>query len=131
MKNHTHLLDHQRSHGDTITIGLEGIMNWVLQLNNSHSVKLFNSLLEKFNMLHSPNQPNQKPKPICDRSGKPERLSEDIRVKHAHDGTGQPVESSCSSTNIVEEQFVPEENRDIASFDADNEFKPCNRRREH
>ena len=23
-----------------------------------------------------------------DRSGKPERLSEDIRVEHAHDGTG-------------------------------------------
>ena len=57
-----------------------------------------------------------------DRSGKPERLSEDIRVKHAHDGTGQPVESCSSSTHIVKEQFVPEENRDIASFNADNEF---------
>ena len=57
-----------------------------------------------------------------DRSGKPERLSEDIRVKHVHDGTGQPVESSSSSTHIVKEQFVPEENRDIASFNADNEF---------
>ena len=57
-----------------------------------------------------------------DRSGKPERLSEDIRVKHAHDGTGQPVEPSSSSTHTVKEQFVPEENRDIASFNADNEF---------
>ena len=57
-----------------------------------------------------------------DRSGKPEKLSEDIRVKHAHDGTGQPVEPSSSSTHIVKEQFVPEENRDIASFNADNEF---------
>ena len=57
-----------------------------------------------------------------DRSGKPERLSEDIRVKHAHDGTGQLVEPSSSSTHIVKEQFVPEENRDIASFNADNEF---------
>ena len=57
-----------------------------------------------------------------DRSGKPERLSEDIRVKHAHDGTGQPVEPSSSSTHIVKEQFVPEENRDIASFNTDNEF---------
>ena len=57
-----------------------------------------------------------------DRSGKPERLSEDIRVKHAHDGTGQLVESSSSSTHIVKEQFVPEENRDIASFNSDNEF---------
>ena len=99
-------------------------------------------------MLNSPSQPNQqpKPKPICDRSGKPEdtehvfvvkgetsrsheinekglheelgssdrsgkpeRLSEDIRVKHAHDGTGQPVEQSSSSTHTLKEQFVPEE----------------------
>ena len=57
-----------------------------------------------------------------DRAGKPERLSEDIRVKHAHDGTGQLVEPSSSSTHIVKEQFVPEENRDIALFNADNEF---------
>ena len=57
-----------------------------------------------------------------DRSVKPERLSEDIRVKHAHDGRGQFVESSSSSTHIVKEQFVPEERRDIASFNADNEF---------
>ena len=57
-----------------------------------------------------------------DRSRKPERLSEDIRVKHAHDGTGQPVEQNSSSTHTVKEQFAPEENRDIASFNADNEF---------
>ena len=57
-----------------------------------------------------------------DRSGKPERPSEDIRVKRAHDGTGQPVEPSSSSTHIVKEQFVPEENRGIASFNTDNEF---------
>ena len=35
---------------------------------------------------------------------------------------GNPVEPSSSSTHIVKEQFVPEENRDIASFNADNEF---------
>ena len=57
-----------------------------------------------------------------DRSGKPERLSEDIRVKHPHDGTGQPVEQSSSSTHTVKEQFVLEEYRDIASFNADDEF---------
>ena len=56
------------------------------------------------------------------RSGKPERLSEDIRDMHAHHGTGQPVEPSSSSTHIVKEQFVSEENRDIASLNADNEF---------
>ena len=32
------------------------------------------------------------------------------------------MESSSSSTHIVKEQLVPEENRDIASFNADNEF---------
>ena len=48
-----------------------------------------------------------------DRSGEPEKLSEDIRVKHAHDGTGQPVEQNSSSAHIVKEQFVPEENRDM------------------
>ena len=56
-----------------------------------------------------------------DRSGKPEKLSEDISVKHAHDGTGEPVKSSAS-THIVKEQFVPGEHRDIASFNTDNEF---------
>ena len=57
-----------------------------------------------------------------DRSVKPEKLSEDIRVKNAHDGTGELVESSSSSTHIVKEQFVPAEHRDTASFNADNEF---------
>ena len=50
------------------------------------------------------------------------KLSEDIRVKHAHDGTGQPVERNSSSTHTVKEQVVPEENRDIASFNTDDEF---------
>ena len=49
-----------------------------------------------------------------DRSGKPDKLSENIRVKRAHDGTGQPVEQSSSSAHTVKEQFAPEENRDIA-----------------
>ena len=57
-----------------------------------------------------------------DRTGKPVKLSEDIRVKHAHDGTGELVQSSAS-THIVTEQFVPAEHRDIASFNEDNEFK--------
>ena len=56
-----------------------------------------------------------------DRSGKPEKLSEDISVKHAHDGKGEPVKSSAS-THTVKEQFVPDEHRDTASFNADNEF---------
>ena len=50
------------------------------------------------------------------------KLSENIRVKRAHDGTGQLVEQSSSSAHTVKEQFAPEENRDIASFNTDNEF---------
>ena len=57
-----------------------------------------------------------------DRSGKPDNLSENTRVEQTHDGTGKLVEPSSSSTHIVKEQFVPEENRDIASFNTDNEF---------
>ena len=56
-----------------------------------------------------------------DRTGTPVKLSEDICVKHAHDGTGEFVKSSAS-THIVKEQFVLAEHRDIASFNADNEF---------
>ena len=56
-----------------------------------------------------------------DRTVKPVKLSEDIRVKHVHDGTGELVKSSAI-THIVKEQFVPKEHRDIALFNADNEF---------
>ena len=55
-----------------------------------------------------------------DRSGKPERLSEDIRVMHAHDGTGEPVKSSASTHTV--EEFVPAEHRDTASSNANNKF---------
>ena len=39
-----------------------------------------------------------------DRTGKPVKLSEDIRVMHAHDGTGEPVKSSASTHTV--EEFV-------------------------
>ena len=41
--------------------GPEGMINWVLQLNNSQSGNSFNSLLEKHHVLNSPNQPNPNP----------------------------------------------------------------------
>ena len=163
MRNHTCLLDHhQRSHYDTITIGPEGVINWVLQLNNSQSVNSFNSLVEKFNTQRSPNKPNQSPNQsvidqgnliarkmfvdkgetsrtheidekgfhgeLCssDRSVKPDNLSENTHVEQIveqiHDGSGQPDERNSSSAHIVKEQFAPEENRDIALFNTDNEF---------
>ena len=62
---------------------------------------------------------------------KPERLSEDIRAEHVHDGTGQLVEQNSSSAHIVKEQFASEENRYIASFNAGRRVQPCNQRGEH
>ena len=53
------------------------------------------------------------------RSGKPVKLSEDIRVMHAHDGTGEPVKSSASTHTAQE--LVLAEHRDTASSNA-NEF---------
>ena len=111
-------------------------MNWVLQLNNSQSVNFVQQSFGEVPRVKFSNPTQSKPKPICDRSGKPEdiehvfvdkgktsrsheidekrlhkelgssdrsgkfeRLSEDIRVQHAHDGTGQLVEPSSSSTH--------------------------------
>ena len=34
-----------------------------------------------------------------DRSGKPEKVTDNTRVKHAHDGTGQLVEQNSSSAH--------------------------------
>ena len=55
-----------------------------------------------------------------DRTGKLVKLSEDKRVMHVHDGTGEPVKSSASTHTAKE--FVPAEHRDTASSNADNKF---------
>ena len=66
-----------------------------------------------------------------DRSGQPEitpsviearNLSENTRVEQTRDGSGQPDERNSSSAHTVKEQFAPEENRDVALFNTDNEF---------
>ena len=57
-----------------------------------------------------------------DRSGKPDNLAENTRVEQTHDGSGQPDERNSSSAHTVKEQLAPEENRDIALFNTDNEF---------
>ena len=70
MKDHTCLLNHhQRSHCDTITIGLEGMMKWVLQLNNSQLEKLVQQSLGEAPRVKL-SKPTQS-KPIEDRTGKP------------------------------------------------------------
>ena len=57
-----------------------------------------------------------------DRSGKPDNLSENTRVEQTHDGSGQLDERNSSSAHTVKEQLAPEENRDSALFNTDNEF---------
>ena len=135
-------------------------MNWVIQLNNSQSVNSFNSLLEKFKHVKFSKTNPTKPKPICDRSEKPEDTEHVFVVK----GGNVPFPtrsmkkvctknldlqidrrnlknclktsvlsmltmeqgnlwSEAAQTHTVKEQFVPEENRDIASSNADNKFK--------
>ena len=66
-----------------------------------------------------------------DRSVKPDKLSENTRVKQAHDGTGQLVERNSSSAHTVKEQFAPEENGDICIIQHGQRVQPCNQRGEH
>ena len=56
------------------------------------------------------------------RSGKPDNLSDNTRVEQTHDGSGQLDERNSSSAHTVKEQFVLEDNHDIALFNTDNEF---------
>ena len=60
--------------------------------------------------------------------GKPVK-SEDNRVMHAHDGTGELVKSSASTHTV--EEFGSAEHRDIASANADNEFNRATDEGEH
>ena len=57
-----------------------------------------------------------------DRSGKPDNLFENTRVEQTHDGSGQPDERNRSSAHTVKEHFAPDEHREIASFNTNNEF---------
>ena len=80
------------------------------------------------------------PKPIRDRSGQPEDTkgvvvvkgetsrSHEIDEKGFHeklcvsDGSGQPDECNSSRAHTVKEQHAPDEHREIASFNTNNEF---------
>ena len=53
------------------------------------------------------------------KQGNPVKLSENIRVMHVHDGTGEPVKSSASTHTV--EDLVPAKHRDTASSNA-NKF---------
>ena len=129
-------------------------MNWVLQLNNSLSVVKHAKLSKPTQPKPKPIcDRSAKPENTEDmfvvkgetsrsheteekglheelgsteRSGKLEKLFENIRVMHAHDGTGQLVDLWSKTAQVHTQwknnQFAPEENRDIASFNADNEF---------
>ena len=49
-------------------------------------------------------------------------LSDNTRVEQTHDGSGQPDECNSSSAHTVKEQRAPDEHREIASFNTNNEF---------
>ena len=66
-----------------------------------------------------------------DRSGQPDNLSENTRVEQTHDGSGQPDERNRSTAHTVKEQHAPEEHREIALFNTNNEFQSCNQRGGH
>ena len=65
-----------------------------------------------------------------DRSGIPEKLSENIRVKHAHDGTGQPVEQNSSSTHS-ERTICSWRKSWHGVIQRGQRVQPCNQRGEH
>ena len=73
-----------------------------------------------------------------DGSGQPEithsviearNLSENTRVEQTHDGSGQLDECNSSSAHTVKEQHAPDEHREIASFNTNNEFNLQSTRR--
>ena len=95
MRNHTCLFDHrQRSHYDTITIGPEGKINWVLQMNNSQSVNTFDSLVEKSTRRVLPTSP------ICDRSGKLDS-TEDVFVVTGETSRSHEIDKKCLHEELV------------------------------
>ena len=68
---------------------------------------------------------------VSDGSGKPQitlsviqdrNLSENTRVEQTHDGSGQPDECNSSRAHTVKKQHAPDEHREIALFNTDNEF---------
>ena len=63
-------------------------------------------------------------KRLCesDRSGQPDDVSENTRVEQTHDRSEQPDEHNNSSVHKVKEKHAPEEHREIASFNTNNEF---------
>ena len=154
------LLDHhQRSHYDTITIGPKGNDQLGSTLEQQPVVKIVRQSCGEVQRATCSQLTQPKPKPICDRSGKPDstedvfvvkgetsrpheidekgfhgelgssdrsgkpdNLSENTRVEQTHHGSGQPDERNSSSAHTVKEQFSPEEYRDIALLNTDNEF---------
>ena len=49
-------------------------------------------------------------------------LKNNTSVEQTHDGSGQPDECTSSSAHTVKEQHAPDEHREIASFNTNNEF---------
>ena len=58
---------------------------------------------------------------LCEseRSGQPDGVSENTHVEQIHDRSGQP---DGSNVHTVNKEHAPEEHREIASFNTNNEF---------
>ena len=157
MKDDTCLLDHhQRSHWDTITIGPKGMINWVIQLNNSQLENSLSSLLEKHHVLSFPNQPNPNPnQSVIDRGNlrtknvffwrKEKRpvhkrsminvCKKNLALQIEQGNMWNCLKTFASSMLTMEQgnlwnraqahtvnEFVPAEQRDTPSSNANNEF---------
>ena len=115
MKDKICLFDHhQRSHYDTITIGLKGMINRVLQLNNSQLESSFNSLLEKHHVSNS--KPTQsKPNPICDRSANVEDTESVFvvigKTSHSQEIVGKRLQVELGSPDRTGKPVKYEDNR--------------------
>ena len=116
MKDDTCLLDHhQRSHWNTITSGLKGMINRVLQLNIGQLESSFNSLLEKAPRAESSKPTQSKPNPICDRTGKPvdtERVFvEKGKTSRSQEIVGKYLQEELDSSDRTVKLVKCEDNR--------------------
>ena len=115
MKDDICLLDHhQRSHGKTITIGLKGMINRVLQLNISQLESSFNSLLEKHLVLNLPNQPNPNPIQSVIERRNPWRWNVFLwrgKTSHSQEIVGKRLQEELGSSDRTGKPVKCEDNR--------------------
>ena len=95
--------------------GPEGMINWVLQLNNSQLENSFNSLLEKHLVLHLPIQSNPNPIQSVIESGNPWRRKqffvEKGKTSHSQEIVGKRLQEEPGSSDRTGKLVKCEDNR--------------------